>query len=338
MKVFLGSTLLAATALGAAACGGSRPVATSPIQDVAVSHPAATMPTSSRLIQHRQILCTATVVNPARAGRPLRVSFRVHNVTDHTVSMQLAFASLWLVVHGADGTTYDTRVPYEHMMSVPYVPPTTIKPGATETRSIPYLRVRWGGPLRITPGCGTTKLPQLHVAVRSPGAPQNDRAAVDDVVAAAGHLLDHCRPHASGVSVVGRIDPPSGHAPPLPARCSVTLRRERGFDVAQVLVVSPPTMQGVRIQEPYEGLTGTNALGGNTEAIAWQFVVTRRGATSVYSAEADTSRAGKPMAPDWTWSSSGPGGHPGGSRCGGSGSGFGGVNGPDVLFVSVCSG
>jgi hypothetical protein len=55
---------------------------------------------------------------------------------------------------------------------------------------------------------------------------------VSDVVAATGHLLDRCRPQTAGVSVVGRIDPPSGHG--------------GGFFVAQVLVLETSRPGGRR--------------------------------------------------------------------------------------------
>jgi hypothetical protein len=64
-------------------------------------------------------------------------------------------------------------------------------------------------------------------------------------------------------------------------------------------------------------------------AIAWQFVVTRDGATPVDSAEVDTSRSGDGTAPSWDWTGSKWEG-PGGAHCGGWGSSGG------ITFVSVC--
>ena len=39
-------------------------------------------------------------------------------------------------------------------------------------------------------------------------------------------------------------------------------------------------------------LAATAAGNGNTQAVAWEFVVTREGATSVDSAESETARGG----------------------------------------------
>ena len=326
MKLALGAVLLVAVALAASACGSSHP-AGSP----ALSGPTAS---SSHLILGGTVRCTATLTKTEQVGQELGISFSFHNVSTRTAKVDLAYGGMWVVVRSPDGTRYDTRIPLENERG-PYIPPTPIAPGATVTRPLQYLRVRWEGPLQITPGCGLTALRTVRVAVTSPGPPASAAAAVNDIVAATGHLLDHCRPRTSGVSVVGRIEPPSGNAPPLHARCSVSLRRERGFYVAQVLVVTPPDLQGVRVQPPYEGLITPQVKNRNTEAIAWQFVVTREGAKSVYSAEADATMSADHMAPDWTWTGSEWQG-PGGSRCGGSGGGFGGVNGPDISFVSVC--
>jgi hypothetical protein len=336
MNRFAGSAVIVPTAFALAACASGHRIDTPPPATTPrAQQTAATHASSSRLILHRQIRCTATVTTPAQAGRALDVSFAFHNLSRRTVNVALGYGGYWLIVKSSDGTTYDTRVPLEHEFG-PFIAPTPIKPGETETRTLSYLRVRWSGPLRITPGCGTSELPALRVAVTSPGLPASDRAAVAEVVAATGHLLDRCRPQRAGVPVVGRIDPPSGDAPPMRARCSIGLRRERGFLVAQVLIVTPPGLRGVHVREPYEGLVGPHTRSRNTEAIAWQFVVTRNGASSVYSAEIDTTRSGTRMAPDWTWTGSKWQG-PGGSRCGGSGEGFGGIDGPDIEFVSVCS-
>jgi hypothetical protein len=158
---------------------------------------------------------------------------------------------------------------------------------------------------------------------------------MNDVVAATAHLLDHCRPSKPGVAVVGRIDPPSGDAPPLQARCSIDLRKKHGFYDAQVLVLTPPDLQGVHVEQPYETLSGANARTGNTQALAWEFVVTRDGATSVSSANRETTRPGGARVPDWFWFSSGPK-RSGDFQCGGGGGESGNANGPDVSFVSVC--
>jgi hypothetical protein len=326
MKLSLGVVLLTAMALAASACGSSHPSSNPQPSGQAIS--------SSGLMLDGTVRCTATVTTPVQAGHDLGVVFTFHNLSKRTVKVDLAYGGMWVLVKSPDGTTYDSRVPLEAVHG-PYVPPTPIAPGATKTVPLQDIRIRWEGPLHIRPGCGLSVLRPVRIPVTSPGLPASESAALNEVVAATGHLLDHCRPTASGVSVAGRIDPPSGDAPPLQARCSVTLRRERGFYVAQVLVVTPPTLQGVQIEEPYEVLSGITGQNGNTEAIAWQFVVTRDGATSVNAADQETTAPADRMAPDWAWNGSKWAG-PGGSRCGGGGGGGGGLNGPNVTFVSVC--
>ena len=326
MKLSLGAALLTAAVLAASACGSGRPTGSPPTSGSTVS--------SSRLILGGTVRCTATLTTPVQAGHELGIVFRFHNVSERTVKVQLGYGGMWVVVTSPNGTTYDTRIPLENEPG-PYISPTPIAPGATETRRVPYLRVRWEGPLRITPGCGLTALRTVRVVVTSPGLTASESAALQDVVVATGHLLNHCRPRTAGVPVVGRIDPPSGNWPPLQARCSISLRRELGFYLAQVLVLTPPNLRGVPVDPTYEALTTPNVRNRNTQVIAWQFVVTRQGATSVYSAENETGRSGGGRAPDWTWSSSGPR-RSGDSQCGFSGGGFGGLDGPDVYFLSGC--
>jgi hypothetical protein len=326
VKFSLGVALLIVVALAASACGSSHPPG-------AQSAPGRTV-SATRLLPGGAVRCTATLTTPVQVGQELGVSVSLHNVSEHTVNVLPAYGGVWVVVKSPDGTTYDTRVPLENA-SNPGSVPIPIPPDGTKTTHLSDLRVRWEGPLHVTPGCDVSAAPPVRVAVASPGLPASETAAVNDVVAATGHLLDHCRPHTSGVSVLGRIDPPTGNAPPLQARCSIDLHAERGFYVAQVLVVTPPNLPGVHIQAPYESLAVPYLRNHNTQVIGWQFVVTRKGATSVESAETDTTRSGRGMAPSWDWTGSTwePGDT---SLCGGSDGGFGGVNGPEVRFVSFC--
>ena len=78
------------------------------------------------------------------------------------------------------------------------------------------------------------------------------------------------------------------------------LHARRGFLIAHLLVVSPASLQGVHIQQPYERLAWL-AQGQNAEAIAWEFVMTRDGAISVDSFEVDATKPADRMAPDWNW-------------------------------------
>jgi hypothetical protein len=278
------------------------------------------------------VRCTATLPASVQAGDDLGAVFAFHNLSKRTVKVDLAYGGMWVLIKSPDGTTYDSRVPLEHNPG-PYVPPIPIAPGKTKTVPLRNLRVRWDGPLNVRPGCGLSVLRPIRVAVTSPGLPKSESAALNAVVAASGHLLDNCRPTTSGVSVAGRIDPPSGDAPAMQARCSVTLERKRGFYVARVLIVTPPSLQ-VHAVEPYGVLSGPNDPSHNAEAIAWQFVVTRDGATSVYSTDQNTTAAADRTVPGWTWTGANWQG-PVNSQCGGGGGGNS-VNGPSVAFVSAC--
>ena len=318
--------MLAAVALAASACGSSHPK---------VSPPPSGTVSSSRLILGGAVRCTATLTTPVQVGQELGVSVKFENISDHTVSIQPAYGGIWVLVRSADGTTYDTRVPLENSLGTP-PGPIPLEPEATATRHLLQdLRVRWGGPLSVTPGCNVSAAPTVRVDVTSPGLPASETEAVNDVVAATGHLLDDCRPSTPGAPVVGRIDPPSGNWPPLQARCSISLRREPGFYDAHVLILTPPDLQGVHVEQPYETLSGTDVRNANTQALAWEFVVTQDGATSVSSADYVTSRPGGRRVPNWYWFSSGPK-KSGDFQCGLSGGGSGNANGPWVSFMSAC--
>jgi len=320
MKRLLAAMALLALTLTAAASGGhARAAGTATVS-------------STRLVEHGHIRITATVATPVRVGHALQVTYRVTNVSKVTRKIKLAF-TLWYVVHAQDGTTYDTRVLLRGAY-LPYVPPTTLRPGQTVTRSGNVVRVRWPGPLRITPGWQNVALPAVRVGVRTAGAP-TPRNAISDVVATTGHLLDHCAPAKSGIAVTGRIDAPDHSAPALDARCSIRLHRERGFFQAQVLVVSPSSLHGVHLTAPYEQLSGLKP-GQNATAVGWLFVVTRSGTISVDSTSVEATKNHRGGAPGWQWTTSGFEPQRGGTKCGGTGGGGGGVIGPYIEFVSKC--
>jgi hypothetical protein len=330
MKGSTGVAPLLAIALATAACGSGYGSSGSPTPVSAVRTGTVS---STGLILGGRVRCTATVASSVQAGAALGLGFALRNLSDRTVDVPVVYG-LWFVVRGADDTTYDTRVPLRSEIG-PAIGPTPLKPGATKTvEAGKYLHVRWRGPLRITPGCDRTALPVLHVGVDSPGPPPDDRTAVADVVDASGHLFDHCRPEQAGVAVRGQILSPDGKAPPMSATCSVSLQPEGQFELAQALIASPPYVGSLHVDRSYEFLSVHHAP--TYEAVAWEFVVTDRGATSVAAAEADATKPADRMAPDWSWTGSGAGDHPGGSRCGGSGGSWGGWTGPTVEFVSVC--
>jgi hypothetical protein len=182
------------------------------------------------------------------------------------------------------------------------------------------------------------------VRVTSSGPPTDASAAVADVVAATGGLLDQCRPQTPGVPVEGQIDAPSGSVPPMSAQCSVSIGSEGRFSVAQLFVVTPGGPGLVELWPPYETLwqPGLPAptLTAPYEAIAWQFVVTRDGATPVAASTMDASYPSDQMLPFFYWV--GPGWSPQeitGAQCGGTyfrTSQFSGTPGPGIDFISDC--
>jgi hypothetical protein len=116
------------------------------------------------------------------------------------------------------------------------------------------------------------------------------------------------------------------------ATCSVSLHDEGRFLEAQVLIVSPRGLGDAHVDQPYEELSLHHV--SPYEAIAWEFVLTKKGATPVAAAEADATKHGNRMAPVWGWTRSGAQ-RPGASRCGGSGGSWGGTA-ATVEFISVC--
>jgi hypothetical protein len=331
VKVLSGVGVLVAVALAASACGGGQGISSnSPPAGRHAPISARTITSSGRVLDG-QVVCTATANSPVQAGQDIDVTFSLHNVSSGPVKAAVGENSVWLVVHAADGTTYDTRAALraEGFLGGPYRPPVTIRPGATSTMHA-EVAVRWRGPLRITPGCEDAALPTLQADVTAPGPAPDEATAVSDVVASSGHLLDRCRPQQAGVAVRGEIDPPHPGAPPMSATCSVTVHSEGAFLVAQELVLIPPDLQGARISQPYEVLS-LPKLPPPYEAIAWQFVVTKDGATTVAGMTRDATKTGNRMAPGWDWSGSHWNG-PDSSRCGYEGL----SGGPSIDFIDVC--
>jgi hypothetical protein len=289
---------------------------------------------SSRLVESGNFRITATIATPARVGKALGVTFRITNVSKQARSIELGYPeNLWFVVHIPNGEKYDSRFP-EHLDIGGPVDATRLKPGESVMRRPFDLRIRWSGPLRITPGFNRSALPAVEVPVAVPsGRLPGDSAAIADVVASTGHLLDDCRPAKPGVPVIGEIKAPKNSVPPMRARCSITLRRARGFIVAQAFVVVPPLYRGVHLQPPYEMFTWPKGF-VKFEVIAWQFVVTPKQAISVDSASMRKTRGGKARAPQGQWTASGWKAN-GDERCGATG-GTGNYIGPWVVFASVC--
>ena len=272
-------------------------------------------------------------------GQALSVRFALRNLTKHQVKVSLWVFSTGLVITAADGTTYNTGAPLAALPGIPPPIPSKIRPRATKSLGRLRVPVRWSGPLQVTPNCEGKPLRVLRVAVAAPWPRPAASAVAGDVVAAAGHLLDHCRPQTPGVAVYGQIEPPSGSAPPMDAECSLSISSEGTFWVAQVLVLIPPGLAGVQIFQPYETLWPITRLVPLTspppyEAIAWEFVVTRAGATPVAAATlAATTRSGQ-GAPSFSWND-GSWKQDGTISCGATGFAWGGT-GPTIEFISAC--
>jgi hypothetical protein len=297
------------------------------------SAPASGVLSSAAAIMNGRVRCTARLAAPLRAGHRTGLTFVLRNISNRTVKVVESTERYGFVLQAKD-VTYDTQVPLE-TVSVPAPIATPLRPGESRPIHPADVWVRWDGSVSIQPSCDGVKLPVLRTSVSAPSPAPTSTKAITDVVAAAGGLFDRCAPTQPGVAVTGTIDPPNGDAPPMRASCSIDLRREGRFWVAQTLTLVPPTLHGVRVRQPYEQLTEPHSRSGTSEAIAWQFVVTKNGATPVASVEEDTTTAANKMAPDWDWT-----GHrwqgPGASRCGGEGGTAGGSPDLYVSFVSAC--
>jgi hypothetical protein len=343
MKRFAGVCLLVATTLALSAwvgtgwaSAGIRSSATGP--HFRESRPPR-ISSSSRLILHGRVRCTATAKGVVQAGHAASIKMVLRNVSKRSVKVFI-WVNIGAVVKAADGTTYDTEAYLNGLPGIPPPIPSELRRGATKRLRPVGIPVRWAGPLQITPDCLGIALPVLHVRVASPGPPSDESAAVDEVVAASGHLLDQCRPQTPGFPVTGQIDPPSGSYPPMDAQCSVSFSSEGRFWVGQVLVLIPPGLSGVQLFEPYELLWPLGHFDGLAstppyEAIAWEFVVTKNKALPVAASSLRAANSSSQVAPTFDWR--GSGWHLDGSgTCGGTGFAFGGV-GPSIEFISVCS-
>jgi len=275
-------------------------------------------------------------------GHAVTVRFTLHNRSRRPVKVYLGVFSTWLLLDAADGTRYDTRAPLEALPGIPPPIARRIRSGATVHLGPVAVPVRWNGPLLITPGCLGTKLHTLRVQVAGPWPSPHPSAAVGEVVAAAGHLLDNCLPQAPGVPVDGQIDPPSGNAQPMDAQCSISISSEGTFLVAQVLVLIPPDLSGVQIYQPYETLWPIDkpvpaplASTPPYEAIAWEFVVTRDGAIPVAASTISATSSSGKTVPFFDWNGKGWQ-QDGTSTCGGE-SFAGGGTGPEIEFIAACS-
>jgi hypothetical protein len=339
MKRLAGVSVLLAMTLGLGWVA-SRPANAGDVR-TAASH--STISRSSRLVLGGRVRCTATVGSQVQVGHAVRVKFTLRNMSRRPVQVTAGVFDSALVVRAADGTIYDTRKPLSLLPGIPAPVPTRLPARKTMRLGTQTVPVRWSGPLRITPECEGRTLRALHVGVLSPGPPADESTALGQVVAASGHFLDECRPQTPGIAVSGQIDPPSGSTPAMSAECSVSLEPEGTFWVAQVLVLVPPGLQGVTVEQPYElfappfsPVSPLPTTPPPYEAIAWEFVLTSESALPVAATTADAT-GGPPsqMEPSWYWNGTawklaGTG------SCGGYSWAWGGPY-PTVEFISACA-
>ena len=294
---------------------------------------------SSRLVLGGRVRCTATAEGVVQAGQIARVKLVLRNISKRSVKYYGGAFATSAVVRAAEGTTYDSSAYLAGLPGIPPPLPSRLPRGATRRLGKVSIPVRWRGPYQITPECLGKALPVLHVQVSAPGSPSDQSAAVDEVVAASGHLLDRCRPQTPGFPVDGQIDPPSGSTPPMNAQCSISLSSEGRFWVAQVLVLIPPSLSGVQIYQPYELLWPVGQLAGFSssppyEAIAWAFVVTREKAFPVAAATVVATNPSSQETLFFDWSPTGWR-QDGSTSCGGGGFAAGG-RGPMLDFIAAC--
>jgi len=337
MKALATASVIVALTLGLSAWAGTVRVGVARAAGPPVWPPSEQ---SSRLLLDGRVRCTATVKEQVGVGHALNVTFTLRNVSRHAVTVRLWVFSSMFTLNAADGTTYDTAAPYEAFPGIPPPFPKKLRRGATLHLAAQRVRVRWRGPLRITPMCLGRPLPVLRVRVTEPWPGPAESAAVGEVVAAAGHLLDHCRPQTPGVPVQGQIYPPSGAAPPMDAQCSVSLSWDGDFIQAQVLVLVPPDLQGVEVFQPYETLWPISeflplAASPPYEAIAWEFVVTGYRAIPVAASTLDATTDSTKTVPSWQWNGKSFAKDQGGFSCGGT-LFAGGGTGPELDFVTAC--
>jgi hypothetical protein len=313
MKSLACLSVLVAITLGLSSWLGSQGASAAHISTQADRPPVER---SSRLLLSGRVRCAAAVPSVVQVGQALDVKIGLHNVSKRPVTISPWVFSGSLVLKAADGTTYDSSGPLQGLTIPPPIP-RKLRAGRWMGLGPIAIPVRWPGPLRVTIGCLGKGFPTFRVDVATPGPPPDESAAVTQVVAASGHLLDQCGPQTPGVAVTGTIEPPSGNAPPMDAQCSISFTSEGQFLVAQELVLAPPGLSGVQIYQPYETLWPTGSFVGLAAsppyaAIAWEFVVTGARATPVAAATLATS-------------------------CGGGTSFAAGGTRPDLDFLSVCS-
>jgi hypothetical protein len=238
--------------------------------------------------------CTATFPHGTlKPGHKTHVSITVTNLTDHRKN---TYGFGYLEFRDQErNLLWDSSPRTEGP-----VPGLEVGPHQTKRMISEDARVRWSGPLFLTPVCGGLKvnMPEASFDVAQPGAPDNDSDAIDAAVSVTGSPFQACHPGSNGEARTGSMAPPTGRdEPDMTFRCWAEVRHEQGFDVVALNMVSPEDAPDYTIDESQSGFFPSGNLPGNSNMLAgrWGFVVTSsdaRGYISLTDARA-TNGEGK---------------------------------------------
>ena len=165
MKMLTGAALLVAITFAAAACAGGH--------EASAVVSGRNVRSSARVLGGR-VSCTAIVGRVVRPRTGLLLRFTLRNVSSRRVGVVIDSA-LEVDVSGPDGGILGSRPGrFPVRMRTPIEPGKTMTVrfrtavGYSVTGDIPPSpRVRWLGPLSVTPHCAGTSLPDLPVAVKA---------------------------------------------------------------------------------------------------------------------------------------------------------------------------
>jgi hypothetical protein len=180
-------------------------------------------------------------------------------------------------------------------------------------------------------------MPWVEFEVASPGAPEDDQAAVDAAVAVPGSPFQACDPGADGEPTTGVFEPPDGATlPPLTIRCVAELRHEEGFTVVSLILISPQDAPDYELAEQPSNYFGESPPGDeNFLALRWSFVVTSDSvmpyvSMSVSRAVLDDRFSPSYSLEDGVWTRAGK------SRCGHEGYSWGNGDSLYLDWVTAC--
>lgn len=257
--------------------------------------------------------CTATF--PERTlspGHPTDVKVEVTNLTNKT--RQVEGEVILRFRDQAGEELWSTQTPF----GGPRIAK-DVRPHESAALSVHDADIRWSGPLQIDVLCPIARLrmPAAQLAVSAPGAAADVDAAIAAAVATPGSPFQRCAPGPNGESRTGEMSTPDGRdLPPLTLKCWAEVRRENGFDVVALNLVSPKEGPDYAIEENGFG-SGSEGFpeSGNFVAAHWGFVVTEDEALPYITMTHSRTDAADRMTPiyglrDGTWHEAGA------SRCG----------------------